>query len=129
MGEILHHRSSCKRHLIFIILRTGFHFQLCNGNSLLVCENPFFFCSAEFSSYSRIAGEQSGEYRELNYAGGISGIESHPNGSLIISKVSEEHSGNFLCQASNGIGAILSKLIRLTVHGKTTINCVDFHKN
>lgn len=63
-------------------------------------------------------GEQSGEYRELNYAGGNSGIESHSNGSLIISKVSEEHGGNFLCQASNGIGASLSKLIRLTVHGE-----------
>lgn len=62
-------------------------------------------------------GEQSGEYRELNYAGSSSGIESHSNGSLIIPKVIRDHEGYFLCQASNGIGPGLSKLIKLTVHG------------
>lgn len=65
-----------------------------------------------------ILGEQSGEYRDLNYAGASSGVESHPNGSLTIHKVQQEHGGYFLCQASNGIGTDLSKLIQLTVHGE-----------
>nr|CAD7577104.1 unnamed protein product [Timema californicum] len=38
------------------------------------------------------------------------------NGSLIIPHVSEEHEGYFLCQASNGIGPGLSKVIKLTVY-------------
>jgi Down syndrome cell adhesion molecule len=62
-------------------------------------------------------GEQSGDYRELSsYNDGSSGIEAHNNGTLIIRNVTREHEGNFLCQANNGIGAGLSKLIRLTVH-------------
>lgn len=64
-------------------------------------------------------GEQSSDYRELSYsdAGGVGGgIESYNNGTLIIHNVSREHEGFFLCQAHNGIGAGLSKLIRLTVH-------------
>lgn len=61
-------------------------------------------------------GEQSGDYRELSYNDGSSGIESHNNGTLIIHNVTREHEGFFLCQAHNGIGAGLSKLIRLTVH-------------
>lgn len=32
--------------------------------------------------------------------------------------MAQEHGGFFLCQASNGIGSEISKLIRLTVHGK-----------
>lgn len=62
-------------------------------------------------------GEQSGDYRELSYNDGSSGIESfNNNGTLVIHNVTREHEGNFLCQAANGIGAGLSKLIRLTVH-------------
>lgn len=63
----------------------------------------------------------SGEYRELSYGIGNgnsqSVIETYNNGSLIIPKVGREHEGSYLCQASNGIGAGLSTLIKLTVHG------------
>uniref|UniRef100_W8BRX8 Down syndrome cell adhesion molecule-like protein Dscam2 n=1 Tax=Ceratitis capitata TaxID=7213 RepID=W8BRX8_CERCA len=62
----------------------------------------------------------SGEYRELSYGIGNgnsqSVIETYNNGSLIIPKVGREHEGSYLCQASNGIGAGLSTLIKLTVH-------------
>lgn len=91
-------------------------------------------------TWKQAIGEQTGEYRELNFpvsvgttnsaaslssgnalpgASSSSGnsIESHTNGTLAIARVSQEHAGHFLCQASNGIGADLSKLIRLTVHG------------
>lgn len=65
-------------------------------------------------------GEQSSDYRELSYSDGNGGngggIESFNNGTLIIHNVTREHEGFFLCQAHNGIGAGLSKLIRLTVH-------------
>lgn len=39
------------------------------------------------------------------------------NGSLTILDVSEHDAGYYLCQASNGIGSGLSKVISLTVHG------------
>lgn len=89
--------------------------------------------------WKQAIGEQTGEYRELgrngggsdggnvannnnngnngNLGGANASIESHANGSLIIGRVGQEHAGHFLCQATNGIGADLSKLIRLTVHG------------
>lgn len=40
------------------------------------------------------------------------------NGSLMIRDVSEEDSGIYLCQANNGVGSGLSKVITLKVHGK-----------
>lgn len=62
-------------------------------------------------------GETPGDYRELGY-GGAEGAGAARNGSLVIPRVSRDHAGFYLCQASNGIGPGLSKLIRLTVHGK-----------
>lgn len=43
---------------------------------------------------------------------------SAENGTLIISRVIEDHEGMYTCQASNGVGPGISKLIRLTVNGK-----------
>lgn len=63
------------------------------------------------------SGGTPGDYRELGYSG-TEGVGVAENGSLVIPKVSREHSGFYLCQASNGNGPGLSKLIRLTVHGK-----------
>lgn len=64
----------------------------------------------------------SGDYRDLSYAvnngNSQSNIMAHSNGSLMISKVAREHEGSYLCQATNGIGAGLSTLIKLTVHGE-----------
>lgn len=68
----------------------------------------------------------SGEYRDLSIA--TDNGNSHSiavatsNGSLSISKVNREHEGSYLCQATNGIGAGLSTLIKLTVHGKYKLN-------
>lgn len=42
------------------------------------------------------------------------------NGSLIISRVTEDHEAAYLCLANNGVGPGLNKLIRLTVNGKCT---------
>lgn len=65
-----------------------------------------------------IAGEPAEEYREISYIGPNSGIETYANGSLRINVVNKVHEGYYLCQANNGIGAGLSKLIRLIVNGK-----------
>ncbi|XP_044574410.1 Down syndrome cell adhesion molecule-like protein Dscam2 isoform X3 [Cotesia glomerata] len=67
-------------------------------------------------TWKQSIGETPGDYRELGYGGTTEGIEVSKNGSLVIPRVSREHSGFYLCQGSNGIGPGLSKLIRLTVH-------------
>ncbi|XP_023290163.1 Down syndrome cell adhesion molecule-like protein Dscam2 [Orussus abietinus] len=66
-------------------------------------------------SWKQSVGEAPGDYRELGY-GGSEGARVAGNGSLVIPRVSREHGGLYLCQASNGNGPGLSKLIRLTVH-------------
>jgi hypothetical protein len=60
-------------------------------------------------------GEQPGDYMTL---------ESGPrlvisgNGSVLIRAVDPSHEGHYTCQASNGIGSGLSKVIFLRVNGK-----------
>lgn len=61
-------------------------------------------------------GDQSGDYQQIAYNNKNGAIESFVNGTLVIRNVTREHEGFFLCQATNGIGAGLSKLIRLTVN-------------
>ncbi|KYN00441.1 hypothetical protein ALC62_08745 [Cyphomyrmex costatus] len=65
-------------------------------------------------TWKQSIGETPGDYRELGY--GTEGAGMARNGSLVIPRVSRDHAGFYLCQASNGIGPGLSKLIRLTVH-------------
>lgn len=40
------------------------------------------------------------------------------NGSLIIYNAQRTDAGFYMCQANNGVGAGLSKVVKLTVHGK-----------
>ena len=40
------------------------------------------------------------------------------NGSLIIYNTQRTDAGYYLCQANNGVGPGISKVIKLTVHGK-----------
>ncbi|XP_061927302.1 cell adhesion molecule Dscam2 isoform X3 [Apis cerana] len=78
-------------------------------------------CQAEGFPIPTVTWKQSigmdtpGDYRELGFSG-TEGAGVAGNGSLVISRVSRDHAGFYLCQASNGIGPGLSKLIRLTVH-------------
>ncbi|XP_036147341.1 Down syndrome cell adhesion molecule-like protein Dscam2 isoform X4 [Monomorium pharaonis] len=78
-------------------------------------------CQAEGFPIPTVTWKQSigetptgGDYRELGYGTESAGVAR--NGSLVIPRVSRDHAGFYLCQASNGIGPGLSKLIRLTVH-------------
>lgn len=41
------------------------------------------------------------------------------NGSLIIYNTQRTDAGYYLCQATNGIGPGISKVVKLTVHGKS----------
>ncbi|XP_017766445.1 PREDICTED: Down syndrome cell adhesion molecule-like protein Dscam2 isoform X1 [Eufriesea mexicana] len=66
-------------------------------------------------TWKQSIGDTPGDYRELGYSG-TEGAGVAGNGSLAIPRVSRDHAGFYLCQASNGIGPGLSKLIRLTVH-------------
>lgn len=74
----------------------------------------FYRIITHSSSYFINLGD---EYRDLSYSKS-EGIETFSNGTLYIQSVTQSHGGNFLCQAKNEIGAGLSKLISLTVHGK-----------
>ncbi|XP_033213818.1 Down syndrome cell adhesion molecule-like protein Dscam2 [Belonocnema kinseyi] len=71
-------------------------------------------------TWKQSSSESPGDYRELGY-GGTEGAGVAANGSLLIPRVSREHSGSYLCKASNGIGPGLSKLIRLTVHAGPSV--------
>ena len=44
-------------------------------------------------------------------------MHSLENGSLIIKDVNQEDQGLYLCQANNGVGTGLSKVVNLKVHG------------
>nr|CAD7393258.1 unnamed protein product [Timema cristinae] len=83
-----------------------------SGNFTCVVDNQAG--TAEYTAHLSVTGREPGEYRELDYHG--QRIQAMANGSLIIPHVSEEHEGYFLCQASNGIGPGLSKVIKLTVY-------------
>ena len=45
-------------------------------------------------------------------------IQILENGSLSIREVSREDAGPYMCQAVNGVGPGISKVINLDVHGK-----------
>ncbi|GIY87069.1 down syndrome cell adhesion molecule-like protein Dscam2 [Caerostris extrusa] len=65
--------------------------------------------------------KESNMLSQLSTAGDFTYVHSSPrahrynNGTLVLSDVEENDSGSYLCQASNGIGAGLSKIITLKV--------------
>lgn len=61
-------------------------------------------------------GRQPNEYQDLSIH--TRGVQIFPNGTLLIHPVSREHQGQYLCEATNGVGAGLSTVVSLVVHGK-----------
>lgn len=51
-------------------------------------------------------------------------VEVFNNGSLVFRNVQKSTEGQYLCQAHNGIGAGLSKVVYLTVNGESEGVCV-----
>uniref|UniRef100_T1JAL9 Down syndrome cell adhesion molecule-like protein Dscam2 n=1 Tax=Strigamia maritima TaxID=126957 RepID=T1JAL9_STRMM len=76
-------------------------------------------CRAEGSPFPIITwmkaeGAIPGDYREI--PSGNSRIVVAANGSLVMSSATETNDGEYMCQASNGVGAGLSRVVRLDVH-------------
>ncbi|XP_049771830.1 Down syndrome cell adhesion molecule-like protein Dscam2 [Schistocerca cancellata] len=76
-------------------------------------------CAAEGSPSPRIlwkknTGAVPPLYQELNSL--MENYKIMQNGSLVIYNTRPEDSGYYMCQASNGVGVALSKVIYLTVH-------------
>lgn len=44
------------------------------------------------------------------------------NGSLVINNVTQREQGYYVCSARNGFGPEMTKLIKITVHGKLTLS-------
>ena len=68
-----------------------------------------------------IGAHQSGGHQPTHYFRTLvsnSHMHTLENGSLMIRDIAEEDSGVYLCQANNGVGSGLSKVIHLKVHGK-----------
>ncbi|XP_071439149.1 cell adhesion molecule Dscam2-like [Hetaerina americana] len=67
-------------------------------------------------TWRKAVGQRPGNYRDLlsQESSGIRIIQS--NGTLLLPHLNEDHEGYYLCEAVNGIGAGLSKVIFLTVN-------------
>ncbi|GFQ82593.1 down syndrome cell adhesion molecule-like protein Dscam2 [Trichonephila clavata] len=63
--------------------------------------------------WTRAEGDVASEFRPISSSSRLHVFE---NGSLVIHSVEEGDDGHYLCQATNGIGQGLSKVIRLSVH-------------
>lgn len=62
---------------------------------------------------------QRGYYKVLALGESNDGrIQQLANGSLLIQRAEQADRGYYLCQASNGVGPDLSKVIQLTVHSR-----------
>ncbi|XP_046989028.1 Down syndrome cell adhesion molecule-like protein Dscam2 [Schistocerca americana] len=78
-------------------------------------------CAAEGSPSPRImwkknTGPVPPLYKELSHL--MENYKIMQNGSLVVYNTRPEDSGYYMCQASNGVGVALSKVIYLTVHGE-----------
>uniref|UniRef100_T1JJC1 Down syndrome cell adhesion molecule n=1 Tax=Strigamia maritima TaxID=126957 RepID=T1JJC1_STRMM len=65
-------------------------------------------------TWLRGEGRLPGDYRNIHHFG--SHLLLSENGSLIIDKVKKKDDGYYLCQATNGIGSGLSKVVYLTIN-------------
>lgn len=80
-------------------------------NQLDSLELPFF-------EMKKKTGSKSGEYEELRERAYTKILS---NGTLLLQHVKEDREGFYLCQASNGIGSGIGKVVQLKV------NCKYFH--
>ncbi|KAK8779577.1 hypothetical protein V5799_019082 [Amblyomma americanum] len=84
----------------------------------VVGENVVIDCQAEGFPPPRIWWEKSSASRPSEYRVIISNSHIHAleNGSLMVREAERNDSGFYLCQASNGVGSGISKVIELRVH-------------
>ncbi|XP_071040725.1 cell adhesion molecule Dscam1 isoform X2 [Parasteatoda tepidariorum] len=86
--------------------------------SVVVGQNVIIDCQADGFPQPRIWWEKSEITGSRDYKTIISNSHIHAleNGSLMIRESEQNDAGYYLCQATNGIGSGLSKVIELTVH-------------
>nr|CAD7393335.1 unnamed protein product [Timema cristinae] len=82
-------------------------------------ETVMFHCQAEgFPNptliWRKIIGRHPSEYQDVTVRS--RGLQLFSNGTLYIRQALPEHQGQYLCEATNGVGAGLSALVTLTVH-------------
>ncbi|GFY47704.1 down syndrome cell adhesion molecule [Trichonephila inaurata madagascariensis] len=88
----------------------------------VVGDSVVFDCQAEgypqpLIRWKKASGENSAS---RNFKSIISNyhIQTLENGSLSIKDLTEEDRGHYLCEAANGVGADLSTVVKLSVHGR-----------
>ena len=99
------------------------HLQLLLGQEkVFILHNFFLYSNHDF--FSDVQRETPSEFKSISSS---SHLRPYENGSLVIHNAQKSDSGFYMCQANNGIGAGLSKVIKLTVHGNCylykLINC------
>ncbi|CAL1268402.1 unnamed protein product [Larinioides sclopetarius] len=89
-----------------------------SDKSVVVGQNVIIDCQADGFPQPRIWWEKSEESGPRDYKTIISNSHIHAleNGSLMIREAEQNDAGYYLCQATNGIGSGLSKVVELTVH-------------
>ncbi|KZC04295.1 Down syndrome cell adhesion molecule-like protein Dscam2, partial [Dufourea novaeangliae] len=78
-------------------------------------------------TWRRASGKKPGNYRDIVAHEHAQDLRIHSNGSLVFGRVQEDHEGFYLCEAVNGIGAGLSKVVHLTVN--VPAKFVERHRN
>ncbi|XP_044591619.1 Down syndrome cell adhesion molecule-like protein Dscam2 isoform X3 [Cotesia glomerata] len=78
-------------------------------------------------TWRRGTGTRPGSYHDIASHEHAQELRIHSNGSLVFGRVQEDHEGYYLCEAVNGIGAGLSKVVYLTVNAPARI--VEKHRN
>ncbi|KAL1457022.1 hypothetical protein WDU94_001699 [Cyamophila willieti] len=61
--------------------------------------------------WRKLLGKQSNDYQEVSGRG----LNVHSNGTIFIKQALPEHAGQYLCEASNGIGADISSAVSIVV--------------
>ncbi|XP_031783300.1 Down syndrome cell adhesion molecule-like protein Dscam2 isoform X4 [Nasonia vitripennis] len=67
-------------------------------------------------TWRKASGSKPGDYKDIAGHEHSHDPKIHSNGSLVFARVQEDHEGYYLCEAVNGIGAGLSKVVYLTVN-------------
>ncbi|EEC01337.1 cell adhesion molecule, putative, partial [Ixodes scapularis] len=86
--------------------------------SVLLGRDARMDCRADGYPVPTITWERENLYGSSGYSVITSGsdYEIFANGSLLVKNTREQSAGRYLCQATNGIGSGLSKLVHLKVH-------------